>query len=137
MDIAEEDSLFLCCRAEVLFRSIVTAEGTGSASVGAFMENMSGAGLLTASINILNFISSRWYEHGPVMGLQVQLSGNENMNEFGSGWKEIDADKLSSIGSSDGTGNGLEAALESVASMEPDIPSIDAIQAMGRSETEL
>jgi hypothetical protein len=124
-------------KAKVLFRSIVTAVGAGSASGGTFMENMSGAGLLTASLNILNLISSRWYGHGPVMGLQVQLSGNENINGFGSGWKEIDADKLSSIGSSDVTGNGLEGALESAASMEPDIPSIDAVQAMGRSETEL
>src|SRR4051812_25939000 len=99
------------------------------------MENMSGAGLFTASIDILNLISSRWYEHGPVMGLQVQLSGNENMNGVGSGWKEIEADKLSSIVSIDVTGNGSEGALESIASMEPDIPSIDAVQAMGRSET--
>jgi len=149
MNVADDDPLRLCCRrgdggkdavssmgAELLFWSIVTAERAGSTIGGAFTEKTFGAGLPTASIIILNCISSRWYGHGPVMGLQVQLSGDENMKRFGSGWKATDADKLSSIGSRDVTGNGWEVALIGVASIELDNPSIDAVEAMGRSDTE-
>ena len=143
-DLAEEDSLLLCFRSgdggndavlsmkvELLSWSIVTAERARSTSGGAVTENTFGAGLLTASIIILNCISSRWYGHGPVMGLQVQLSGDENMKRFGSGWNATDANKLSSIGSSDATGSGWEGASIGVASMELDNPSIDAVEAMG------
>jgi hypothetical protein len=150
MDLAEEDSILLwfgsgeggnkdvsSMKVELLSWSIVTAERAGSTSGGTVTENTFGAGLLAASIIILNCISSRWYGHGPVMGLQVQLSGDGNMKRFGSGWNATEADKLSSIGSSDVTGNGWEGALIGVVSMELDNPSIDAVEAMSRFGTEL
>jgi hypothetical protein len=120
-------------KGETLFRSIVIAVGAGSAKDDSCMENMFVEELFIASTDMLNLIWSRWDGHGPVMGPQVQPSRKGKVKGCVSGCKGIDDGKLFNIGSSDVTENVSGGALDSIVSIESDIASIEAMQAMGGS----